>query len=177
MKKLFKSVALLLMAVGITFGQQRVVQSEKPVPEGTMLVHTSGETRYFCFGDQAARSYTLSPSAISNANPAVITVTGHGFDADSSPTITLAGGTGSWTAVNGTFTATYVGANTFSIPVNSTAFGAVAGTITIAATASRTNEKVWLIKRTISVSDALKSVMWAFGGLVKCDDYATLSYQ
>jgi hypothetical protein len=41
--------------------------------------------------------------------------------------LVIAGGTGSWAAVNGTVVATVTGANTFTIPVDSSGFGSFAG--------------------------------------------------
>jgi hypothetical protein len=43
--------------------------------------------------------------------------------------VSIVGGTGAWAAVNGAFIVTVISATTFSIPVNSTAFGALAGTV------------------------------------------------
>jgi hypothetical protein len=75
----------------------------------------------------------LSVSACTNANPAVCTVTAHGFKSGSAPTVTIAGGTGSWAALNGTYAVAYASASTLTMTgINSTAFGALAGTITLA---------------------------------------------
>lgn len=87
----------------------------------------------------------IAISAATNANPVVFTSTGHGFNLNSRPSITIQGGTGNWAAVNGTFTATIIDANTFSIPVNSTAFGAVTGTLTFNTTAPRLNQLEWAV--------------------------------
>jgi hypothetical protein len=87
----------------------------------------------------------LSISAASNANPVVFTSTGHGFSTLQLPLVTISGGTGNWTAVNGTFTATVIDANTFSIAVNSTSFGALAGTVVFDTTAPRTTQSIWSV--------------------------------
>jgi len=92
----------------------------------------AGSKRIFVMG--GALSWAL-PSSISitsatNANPVVFTVAaGHGFATGEGPVITISGGTGAWTVVNGSFVATILSPTTFSIAVNSTAIGAVAGTI------------------------------------------------
>ncbi len=73
-------------------------------------------------------SAVFTITAATNANPVVFTKTAHGLTTGT--VITLFGGTGAWSAVNGSFVITSTGANTFSIPVDSTAFGALTGTIT-----------------------------------------------
>jgi hypothetical protein len=61
----------------------------------------------------------LSPTGVTQANPAVITTNlNHGFITGNSVTITGAQG---MTAINGTFTATVLSPTTFSIPVNTSA--------------------------------------------------------
>ena len=66
-------------------------------------------------------------SAATNASPAVLTSAGHGIPVGSTAILTITGFTGAWVPANGTFTVTSLSANTFSIPVNSTGFGAIAG--------------------------------------------------
>jgi hypothetical protein len=73
----------------------------------------------------------VSVTAATNANPAALTSTAHGLS--TGDRVTLAGATGSWAPVNGTWTVTVTGANTFTIPVDSTGFGALAGTVTFRA--------------------------------------------
>ena len=68
-----------------------------------------------------------SISAATNASPVVLTSTGHGLNTGAS--VTISGATGSWTPINGTSTITKIDANSFSIPVDSTAFGALTGTV------------------------------------------------
>lgn len=88
----------------------------------------------------------VSISAASNANPVSFTSTAHGFDTNSRPVIIISGGTGDWAAVNGTWTATPTSANAFTIPVNSTSFGAVAGTLVFTTQAPRTGQPEWAVK-------------------------------
>jgi hypothetical protein len=65
-------------------------------------------------------------TAASNTNPVSLTSNAHGLSTGDG--ITISGGTGNWTAINGSWTITVTGANTFTIPVDSTAFGALTGT-------------------------------------------------
>lgn len=89
---------------------------------------------------------TVSISAASNAAAVVMTSNAHGFDTTVRPKITISGGTGNWAAVNGTFVATPTGANTFTIPVDSTTFGAVTGTLVFTTTAPRTTVAEWAVQ-------------------------------
>lgn len=68
---------------------------------------------------------TAAITAATNANPVVLTSASHGLATGQS--VMISGGTGNWTAINGTFTVTVIDADTFSIPANSTALGALAG--------------------------------------------------
>lgn len=72
-------------------------------------------------------SGTLSISAATNANPVSLTSANHGLT--TGQRITISGATGSWTPINGTFTITRTGANTFTIPIDSSGFGALTGTV------------------------------------------------
>lgn len=71
----------------------------------------------------------LSVSAATNASPVVLTATAHGLA--SGDTVTLRGATGGWVTLNRTYAVTVTGANTFSVPLDSSAFGALAGTVTV----------------------------------------------
>jgi hypothetical protein len=73
---------------------------------------------------------TISVSAATNANPVVFT-TGAAHGLTSGQRVLISGATGSWVPVNGTFTITKTGASTFTIPVDSTGFGALAGTVVV----------------------------------------------
>ena len=68
-----------------------------------------------------------SITAVSNAATVSVTSTAHGMLTGN--TATISGGTGNWTALNGTWTITKTGADTFTVPLNSTSLGAIAGTI------------------------------------------------
>lgn len=61
-------------------------------------------------------------SNITNAAAAVINVPNHGYR--TGQRVTLSGGTGNWTGVNGQWTVTRINASNFSIPVDSLTFGA-----------------------------------------------------
>lgn len=64
-------------------------------------------------------------TAASNANPVVLTANGHGLSTNNY--ITISGATSGWAPINGTWPITFLSSNTFSIPVDSTSFGALSG--------------------------------------------------
>lgn len=68
-------------------------------------------------------------TAISNATEAAVTRAGHGLADGATVSIYGATGTG-WVAINTAWTITWIDANNFSIPFDSTTFGAVGGTVT-----------------------------------------------
>lgn len=69
---------------------------------------------------------SVTISAATNAAVVELTSTAHGLSTGDG--ITISGATGNWTAINGSWTITVTGVNTFTIPVNSTTFGALTGT-------------------------------------------------
>lgn len=70
---------------------------------------------------------TTAVSAATNATAAVLTSTAHSFPVGTGVTLTFAGFTGSWVSLNGAHAITVIDANTFSVAINSTAFGALTG--------------------------------------------------
>jgi hypothetical protein len=107
---------------------------------------------YALSNQHEAASTTESIASATNANPVVFTVTGgHGFDYQSGatilPVVCVSGGTGNWTAVNGCFVGTPTASTTFSIPVNSTSFGAVTGTLVLTTNAPLTTKAIWAIEK------------------------------
>lgn len=73
---------------------------------------------------------SISISSATNANPVVFTTaTAHGLT--SGERYTISGATVGWTGVNGVFVVTVLSTTTFSIPVNSTGFGALSGTLVV----------------------------------------------
>lgn len=106
-------------------GNELLSFDNDPPPDAEYLASLAGYPVYIsCEGP----GYSVGLTSATNANPVVFTTTvPHHFRSGMS--ITISGGTGAWVAVNGVFTVTVTGASTFSIPVDSTAFGAVAGTI------------------------------------------------
>jgi hypothetical protein len=97
-------------------------------------------------GDRLAA--TVLVSGISKATAAVVTSTAHGLPIGSRPRVTISGATGTgWvTGINGTWTATVTGADTFTVPVNSTGFDTLAGTVVFATTAPRLGVAEWRVK-------------------------------
>lgn len=70
---------------------------------------------------------TTAVTAATNATAAVLTSTGHSLPVGTGVTLTFSGFTGSWTSLNGGHAITVIDANTFSVAINSSAFGALTG--------------------------------------------------
>lgn len=148
------------------YGQQCQINSPQNSTACTTLMTYDGSNNllYMCKARASLPvTQVLSISAASNASPVSLTSAGHGFDSTQLPIVTISGGTGNWTSINGTFTATITGANTFTIPVNSTAFGALAGTITFTTTAPRTTQPVWSVAKFV-YSGSDMTAMFFVGG-------------
>lgn len=113
-------------------------------------------------------------SAVSKASAAVVTSTGHGFPISARPIVTISGATGTgWTGINATWTATVIDANTFSIPINSTTFGTLGGTVVFTTTAPRTTQAEWAVQKLVYDTHTLIWKGWLNGssGLqAKCSD-------
>ena len=130
----------------------------------SIFVYASNNLTYLCKARSTQNVLQTLPtiSAATNANPAALTITAHGLDyqslATSTPVITITGGTGNWVAINGTFIATPTGANTVTIPVDSTAFGALTGTFVVTTRAPRTTGLYWSI--THYAYDASNNLIW-----------------
>lgn len=121
----------------------------------------------------------VAVSAVSKANPGVVTSVGHGFDVKARPKVTISGATGTgWvsgaTTINGTFTATVIDADTFSIPVDTTGNGTLAGTVVFTTTGPRKSQPEWSVRRlAYDASNNLVFVGWLNGSSAmnqKCSD-------
>lgn len=179
--KLFAFVALISLPLA---AQLKVDLSQFPTGPSVEAVYAydgSNNLLSACYAltiDTTSRrsSIITSISAATNANPVVFTSTGHGFNLNIRPKVTISGGTGNWTAVNGTFTATIVDANSFSIPIDSTTFGAVTGTLTYTTTAPRSNVAEWevILYSYTSTNLILKSFLGGTASFSnKCSDAAS----
>jgi len=108
-----------------------------------------------------------STTAVSVANPAVVTSAGHGFIAGTYVPVTIAG-TNCTPSINQTWNALVIDANTFSIPVSVTAVTSGAGTWTIPGAWGYTNPTLY-VRRADNSSAIGQPVLWAnpaFGRLL-----------
>lgn len=140
---------------------------------------SSGDT-YTCIASAIqATQYTMTlTSTVGGATTSLVFSAGHGFHADASPKLTVSGGTGSWTGLTGVHKATYVNATTLTVPVDSSGFGAVAGTIVVKSSAPRLTQPVWAVSRYRPNGSDPGSTLWGSDGWSSvCTNYTTLSYQ
>ncbi len=178
-------IALLLLAASAALAQD-VNQIDGPpsrAMQTVLVVNGSNQTIGICWSPSIlttgprARA-RVSISTVSKASAAVVTSTAHGFDLNSRPLVTISGATGTgWTAINATWTATYVSADTFSIPIDSSAFGTLAGTVVFATTAPRTGVYEWAVERILyDVSGNAVWKGWLAGSVgynARCSDANT----
>src|ERR1017187_1216749 len=174
MKKLFR---LVLFAVSFAGAQSSVLKSDgPPFNFYSKLSFVSGLSTYLCMAEASPiASSVVTTSAVSNASPGVATATGHGLNTNANPTVTISGGTGSWAAFNGDFAVTITSANAFSVPVDTTAFGTVTGTLVFTTHAPRTGAPVWAVQKVVvDGGGVLQAVLRAKGGATNiCDNRAT----
>lgn len=146
-------ILLLMLTALAAFAQPgyRLSQKNPDVPYQYVFGYSGTSLIYLCRANsQQPVVSSVSIASATQANPVVITVSGgHGFDASSTPLVVISGGTGNWVGVNGTFTATIASSTTFSIPVNSTSFGAVAGSLIYTTRAPLTTNPVWSVQKFI----------------------------
>lgn len=158
-----KPLLLIAFATVAVFSQPEVRISQRAAADGQQMIlgYSGTNLIYTC---RAASVQPTSPSisiaSATNANPVVFTVTaGHGFNSSSTPQVTISGGTGNWTGANGTYTATIVSSTTFSIAVNSTAYGAVAGTLVYTSRAPLTTNRIWSVQ--YFAYDGSNNIIWS----------------
>lgn len=123
---------------------------------GTNMIYACVARSIVTLGQRPA--ITVAISAATNASPVVFTSATHGFAISSRPQVTIFGGTGNWTAVNVTATATVIDANTFSIAVDSSGFGAVTGSLKFRTTAPRSTVAEWAV--TTMTYDGSSNLIW-----------------
>lgn len=98
-------------------------------------------------------SGVITVTAASNANPVSFTATAHGITwvsgSFATPVVTISGATGAWAVINGEWVATPTSADAFTIPVNSTSLGALAGTLVVTTSSPRITEAVWRVEKSV----------------------------
>ena len=175
-------IALFAAVCAVALAQAPVNVSIGPPPQGyAQIIHydAGGSPEYICTAPSVVQPYRVTVTTATNANPVVITATAHGLQTDNA--VTISGFTGNWAAVNGTRNITVVDANSFSVAVDSTAFGAYgAQAPTVTANSPRTNQLVWAISKLYYTAGLNVRTAWASGnsaGNKACDSRTTYSYQ
>lgn len=181
-------ITILLIFAATVFAQAPygtpVNQSGGPPSDlWTVYPFTSGNTTYVCWAKPGTTVMSVVPvTAVTNASPAVFTLTGHGFHTSSNPTVVISGLTGNWAALNGKHKITVADANTFSVAVDTTSFGAIGGQLTTLAKmvtyAPRTHLSYWAVQKVVTDGTNTLAVMWSADGYsAVCDNRSSLSYQ
>jgi hypothetical protein len=153
-----KRIVLIFMAA--------IASAQSPDDDSMVFGYSGTDLTYICYARSVATtgyraSTFVSISGVSKATAAVVTSAAHGFPAGSRPSVTISGATGTgWTAINAAFTATVTGVDTFTIPVNSTGFGTLGGTVVFKTTAPRTVMPEWKIKKFVYTAGVLDWSGW-----------------
>lgn len=113
---------------GMTIGSALTVQNTAGAATDTSVFLTSGGISPLQI-NQTLLGAPLTGSGISQANPAVVTVTGHGLS--TGQYVLLQGTTGMLQVSGFVFQVTVTGANTFTIPLNTSGFAAAATAVTV----------------------------------------------
>lgn len=158
---------LLIFATMAGWGQTEVITAQKNASVGYQYIAFNDGTNITTLCKAISLQPTspaISVASATNANPVVLTVSGgHGLSTNFRPLVTISGGTGNWTAINGTFTATPISTTTLSIAVNSTAFGALAGTVTFTTRSPRITQPVWSVAQYVYSGGIFVGSAW-YGG-------------
>jgi hypothetical protein len=171
-----------LVAVSALLAQEAPPVSLSPgppaVPFELVYNYTSTNVTSICYAASMSttgnRELTFhSISAATNASAAVFTTTAT-LNQNTRPTVIISGATGNWAPVNGTFVATPTGAHTFSIPVNSTGFSTLTGTLAYQSTAPMLDDPFWAVELlTYNGSNNVVGIAWLNGSTgyqAKCTD-------
>lgn len=124
----------------------------------TIIHYTSNVADYVC---KAVSTQPLDPinsyvtvTAISNANPGVMTAASHGFYYATGVTqkfvAYISGLTGNWTPLNGLHVLTPASSGTLNTDVDTTSFGSLTGTIVVQTRAPKATAKVWAVQALVS---------------------------
>lgn len=118
----------------------------------------SNRLEYICRAYSASSNGTFSVSSATAANPGVFTSASHGLfvtNVTNRPKVVISGGTGNWAAANGTWVAIPISTTTFSLldsagtALNTTGFGALAGTVVMSTSAPRINDYIWFLTKLV----------------------------
>lgn len=160
-------------------GAQVILSDGPPRDFYTRYFYTSGNDTFTCIASsQQAVAYTFAlTSTVGGVTTSLVFSAGHGIHADAKPVVTVSGGTGAWAGVNGTHAATYTSTTALSIPIDSSGYGAVAGTLVVNAFGPRLTQPIWAVSR-VRAATTPSSYIWSTAGWNSiCSNYATLSYQ
>jgi len=179
MKRFIEIVIVGVMLVAATVGLKAQDGASVNLSQGPPYVgyqklfyYSGTNIQYICIAKNVGPQSTITVSAATAATPGVFTSVGHGFELGSRARVTVSGGTGNWTAANGYWTLEPIDVDTFTIrslttgtDLDTSTFGAVAGTIRVATTAPRSTAYVWTIQKLkYDGGSNLTGTFWAVGG-------------
>ncbi len=187
-------LVILILACSSVWAQsdgQPVQLSPYPfVRPATTIEFYDGSNRleYLCQAYAAQSPFDITISAATNATTGFFTSAGHGMYVANwpyKPKVKIRGGTGNWTAINGDWILIPTSTSQFTLisltgtPFNTSALGALTGTVLVSVMTPRTNANHWFVRKfsydgssnNIGVMTGYDSVLGL--GSAKCDDRAT----
>lgn len=158
-----KIIFLLAFSALVAFAQS-LAQCEQHQVACTQIIHyTANIADYICWAPSGQPSSTITVSAISNANTGVMTATAHGFYYASGVTqkivVFISGLNGNWTPLNGLHVLIPASANSFTTDVDTTAFGAVTGTIVVTTKAPRATSRIWSVQSLVADGSGNQTIL------------------
>ncbi len=180
-------LAILILASWGAWAQDPPNPYQKPFTT-IMFYDGSNRLEYLCQAYATQSPFQLTVASATNATTGTFTSAAHGLYVANwpyKPKVTISGGTGNWTAANGTwiliptsttqFTLTSLSGTAF----NTNSLGALTGTLVVVIRTPRTNANQWFLRKfSYDASSNNVGVMIGFDatlglGVARCDDRAT----
>lgn len=129
-----------------------------------------------------AKSRRMTPkllvvTSVTAAAAAVVTIASHGLTSGNS--VIISGATGDWAGLNGTQVITVINSNSFSVPVNSSAYASSFNGI-MQTYAPQTSQPIWAIQKFVYSGTSLVSILNCQGQSGEAfiwDNRTSLQYQ
>lgn len=180
-------LVIFILACSGAWAQDQPNPYQKPFST-VMFYDGSNRLEYLCQAYASQRPYQLTVASATNASPGVFTTAAHGMYIANwpyKPKVSISGGTGNWTVANAswvlipTSTTEFTLVSLAGVPFNTSALGAVTGTLVVVISTPRTNANHWFLRKfSYDASSNNIGVLTGYDstvglGMARCDDRAT----